>query len=241
MLYAPIATKRKRSLVATPEGSTLTGELMDTPAQLRSLRLEALSHFAPLLAGAAVLSCFVIVWALSGHEPLMRLVAWTMLVIACNWLVVRRLETNSLLYMRRDPPKHVLIEAGALSTANIWHEPDASGNLKNSAGLYLLGYKLDTAGNVPTNTSALNLVNVSSLSGKAQATTKLGIQANRRAIDIAAEGLGRFVLGRPTAAGPDRQAGAVRRRPPRGLGDDAGRATMAPCRARDGSRCSWSA
>jgi diguanylate cyclase (GGDEF)-like protein len=122
MLYAPIATKRKRSLVATPEGSTLTGELMNTPAQLRSLRLEALSHFAPLLAGATVLSCFVIVWALSGHESVMRLVAWTMLVIAGNWLVVRRLETNSLLYLRRDPPKHVLIEAGALISlvAALW-------------------------------------------------------------------------------------------------------------------------
>jgi flagellar hook protein FlgE len=56
--------------------------------------------------------------------------------------------------------------------------PDENGNLKNSAGLYLLGYKLDSAGNVPTNTSALNLVNVSSISGTAQATGKLGIQAN---------------------------------------------------------------
>ena len=59
--------------------------------------------------------------------------------------------------------------------------PDENGNLKNSAGLYLLGYKLDSSGNVPTDTSALNLVNVSSLSGKAQATTKLGIQANLQA------------------------------------------------------------
>ncbi|HEY0267245.1 MAG TPA: flagellar hook protein FlgE [Rhizomicrobium sp.] len=56
--------------------------------------------------------------------------------------------------------------------------PDADGNLVNAAGLYLLGYKLDSSGNVATDTSALSLVNVSSLSGKAQATTKLGIQAN---------------------------------------------------------------
>ena len=59
--------------------------------------------------------------------------------------------------------------------------PDENGNLKNAAGLYLLGYKLDSNGNVPTDTSALSLVNVSSLSGKAQATTKLGIQANLQA------------------------------------------------------------
>jgi flagellar hook protein FlgE len=56
--------------------------------------------------------------------------------------------------------------------------PDEVGDLKNAAGLYLLGYKLDSAGNVPTSTSALSLINVSSLSGKAQATSKLGIQAN---------------------------------------------------------------
>jgi flagellar hook protein FlgE len=59
--------------------------------------------------------------------------------------------------------------------------PDENGDLKNAAGLYLLGYKLDSLGNVPTNSSALSLVNVSSLAGKAQATTSLGIQANLQA------------------------------------------------------------
>ena len=59
--------------------------------------------------------------------------------------------------------------------------PDENGNLKNSAGLYLLGWQLDSQGNIPTNTTALNLINVSSLSGKAQATTHLGIQANLQA------------------------------------------------------------
>lgn len=66
--------------------------------------------------------------------------------------------------------------------------PDENGNLKNAAGLYLLGYKLDSNGNVPTDTSALNLVNVSSLSGKAQATTKLGIQANLQASSTSVPG-----------------------------------------------------
>jgi flagellar hook protein FlgE len=56
--------------------------------------------------------------------------------------------------------------------------PDESGNLKNSAGLYLLGYKLDINGNVPTDTSALSLINVSSLAGKAEATSSVGLQAN---------------------------------------------------------------
>jgi flagellar hook protein FlgE len=56
--------------------------------------------------------------------------------------------------------------------------PDSSGNLVNSAGLYLLGYKLDSSGNVPTDTSKLSLINVSSLSGTAAASTKISLQAN---------------------------------------------------------------
>ena len=56
--------------------------------------------------------------------------------------------------------------------------PDVNGNLVNAGGLYLLGYKLDSQGNVPTNASALSLVNTSSISGAAQATSNLSIQAN---------------------------------------------------------------
>jgi len=57
-------------------------------------------------------------------------------------------------------------------------KPDENGNLKNVAGLYLLGWQLDSQGNIPTNTSSLSLINVSALAGKAQATANLGIQAN---------------------------------------------------------------
>jgi flagellar hook protein FlgE len=57
-------------------------------------------------------------------------------------------------------------------------KPDVNGNLVNTAGLYLLGYKLDSAGNVPTDASALSLVNVSTISGAAQATSTLTVQAN---------------------------------------------------------------
>jgi flagellar hook protein FlgE len=59
--------------------------------------------------------------------------------------------------------------------------PDQNGNLINAAGLYLQGYKLDSQGNIPTSTSALTLINITSLSGKAQATANLGIQANLQA------------------------------------------------------------
>lgn len=56
--------------------------------------------------------------------------------------------------------------------------PDANGYLVNSAGLYLRGWALDSQGNIPTNTGDLSLINVSSVSGKAEATQNLGLQAN---------------------------------------------------------------
>jgi len=56
--------------------------------------------------------------------------------------------------------------------------PDENGNLKNASGLYLLGWKLDANGKIPTNTSNLSLVNVSTMAGKAEATTEMGLRAN---------------------------------------------------------------
>jgi flagellar hook protein FlgE len=59
--------------------------------------------------------------------------------------------------------------------------PDASGNLKNAAGLYLKGWQLDSQGNIPTNTGLLSPINVSGVSGKAQATDTLTMAANLEA------------------------------------------------------------
>lgn len=64
--------------------------------------------------------------------------------------------------------------------------PDADGNLKNSAGLYLMGWKLDTNGNVPAgvNTSvvgSLDIVNVTSVSGTFTETTQLDVKVNLKA------------------------------------------------------------
>jgi flagellar hook protein FlgE len=56
--------------------------------------------------------------------------------------------------------------------------PDASGNLKNAAGLYLQGYALDSSGNIPSNSSQLSLINVTNLAGKAEATSTMTFQAN---------------------------------------------------------------
>lgn len=55
---------------------------------------------------------------------------------------------------------------------------DASGFLKNTAGLYLLGWQLDTSGNVPSDRNTMTPINVNSLTGKAEASTKMGLRAN---------------------------------------------------------------
>lgn len=61
--------------------------------------------------------------------------------------------------------------------------PDASGDLVNSSGYYLMGYALDpngdpVSGTVPTSTSALSKVNLEVLTGTAAATTETSIVAN---------------------------------------------------------------
>ena len=74
--------------------------------------------------------------------------------------------------------------------------PDENGNLKNASGLYLLGWKLDSAGAIPSNTGDLSLVNINSLSGKAQATTQLGMQANLQSSSTA---VGSYAAGQITS------------------------------------------
>ena len=64
--------------------------------------------------------------------------------------------------------------AGSFST-------DSAGYLKNSSGLYLLGWKLDADGNVPSDRNDMTTINVNSLTGKAEATTKVSVQVNLKA------------------------------------------------------------
>jgi flagellar hook protein FlgE len=56
-------------------------------------------------------------------------------------------------------------------------QPDASGNLENSAGYYLMGYAVGPDGSVAPGT-ALSSVNVTNLTGKAEPTQNMTIQAN---------------------------------------------------------------
>jgi flagellar hook protein FlgE len=56
--------------------------------------------------------------------------------------------------------------------------PDSNGNLVNSSGYYLMGWPLDSTGALPTDRNDMTAVNVANLSGKAEATTTIGLQAN---------------------------------------------------------------
>ncbi len=59
--------------------------------------------------------------------------------------------------------------------------PDQDGNLKNAAGLYLQGWEIDSSGNIPANRSdltVLDTVSIRGLTGTAQATTAVSLQAN---------------------------------------------------------------
>jgi diguanylate cyclase (GGDEF)-like protein len=114
MLYTPARKTKKRSLVQADAGAPVVEEAISPLAHLRATRIEALAQFAPLLAGAVVLSCFVLATILFGRIETSHLVGWSLLVIASSWIMVRRLENNALLYVRREPPKHALIESGLL-------------------------------------------------------------------------------------------------------------------------------
>ena len=59
--------------------------------------------------------------------------------------------------------------------------PDSAGNLKNAAGLYLLGWPLAADGSVPTDRNDLTNINVTNLAGKAESTTQMTLKANLQA------------------------------------------------------------
>jgi flagellar hook protein FlgE len=56
--------------------------------------------------------------------------------------------------------------------------PDASGDLKNGSGFYLLGYPMSTTSGVSTTGSTLQPINVSNLEGSAEPSTEMTLQAN---------------------------------------------------------------
>jgi flagellar hook protein FlgE len=61
--------------------------------------------------------------------------------------------------------------------------PDADGNLKNTAGLYLMGWPISGNQNPTTDPNALQAINLSNLAGKGEETTKMSLQQNLQASD----------------------------------------------------------
>jgi flagellar hook protein FlgE len=62
---------------------------------------------------------------------------------------------------------------------------DASGRLVNSAGYFLQGWELDANGNVPTNSADLTVINLSNVTGTAEATSTAKVRANLRSTQTA--------------------------------------------------------
>lgn len=56
--------------------------------------------------------------------------------------------------------------------------PDGAGYLRNSAGLYLLGWRLDAHGNLPANRANVGTINLNDLTGTAEPTTNMTLKAN---------------------------------------------------------------
>lgn len=80
--------------------------------------------------------------------------------------------------------------------------PDDEGNLRNAQGFYLMGWRLDSAGNPPVNTSSLEPIALGTLTGTAEATTTASLSANLQASTVAVPGYvaGDLVSGTQTAA-----------------------------------------
>jgi flagellar hook protein FlgE len=73
--------------------------------------------------------------------------------------------------------------------------PDANGNLANSAGYYLMGYAVNADGSVSPGTP-LSGINVTNLTGKAEPTSNMSIQANLQAsTDIYDDSQGTYSAG----------------------------------------------
>jgi flagellar hook protein FlgE len=85
---------------------------------------------------------------------------------------------NGFFVVRTEPSG---ADAATLFTRAGSFSPDATGNLRNSAGYYLQGWLLDVNGTLPAATadlSSLQTVNISEFSGTASATTAAGVGLN---------------------------------------------------------------
>jgi flagellar hook protein FlgE len=74
--------------------------------------------------------------------------------------------------------------------------PDSHGLLKNTSGFYLEGWTLQPDGSMPANRSSLDMIDLSSLNGTAEATSTMALRANLQA---SATAVGGYVAGAMTS------------------------------------------
>jgi flagellar hook protein FlgE len=93
----------------------------------------------------------------------------------------------------------------ALYTRSGSFTPDDAGNLRNSSGLYLMGYPITDGSTPSTNPTQMTAINLNGLAGKGEATDKMSLQANLQAsTDInTTYTLGGMTLGNPPPTTPD--------------------------------------
>lgn len=72
---------------------------------------------------------------------------------------------------------------GLLFTRSGSFDQDADGYLRNSAGYYLQGWRVDASGNLPSNRNDLEPINLNQLTGTAEATTQVSLRANLSAAE----------------------------------------------------------
>lgn len=87
--------------------------------------------------------------------------------------------------------------------------PDAEGFLRNTAGHYLKGWAVNSVGGIPTNLgdlTALQTVNVTGLTGTAEATTLVDLRANLQSSQAVSAAEATYD---PTVAGTNMASGAV--------------------------------
>ncbi len=81
--------------------------------------------------------------------------------------------------------------------------PNADGFLRNTAGFFLMGVPLDSAGNPPTNLilTSLQPINVSNLTSTAEATTSVALRANLQSTQALNPAIGGGTYNAATVAG----------------------------------------
>lgn len=141
MLYSRLMTEKRRQLPSATASATEAGTPLPPDQAVRTMQLESLSEFAPLLFGAATLSALVITAMLAGTIMLPTLAGWTILVVAYGWIAVRRIQALSFAAIdSRTLARRPLVESAVLVGlgAAIWMSIPMAAYAGASAGAQIV-------------------------------------------------------------------------------------------------------